>query len=105
MALLSETAQQIAATASVIGRSFDLETVTAASGRSEEESVEALEELLARRLILEQESDCFDFAHAQLRSLIYAETSQVRRRQRRRTGYPTAAGGAGVVPACGGPPP
>jgi tetratricopeptide (TPR) repeat protein len=86
MAALSETAQQIVSTAAVIGRSFDLETVIAASGRSEEESVGALEELLARRLILEggatslAASSGFDFAHAQLRRLVYDETSQVRRR-------------------------
>lgn len=80
LAALSETAQQIVSAAAVIGRSFDLETVIAASGRSEEEGVGALEELLARRLILEQNGSGFDFAHAQLRSLVYAETSQVRRR-------------------------
>ena len=80
MAALSETAQQLVSTAAVIGRSFDLETVIAASGRSEDESVGALEELLARRLILEQSGASFDFAHAQLRSLVYEETSQVRRR-------------------------
>jgi tetratricopeptide (TPR) repeat protein len=77
---LSETAQQLVSTAAVIGRSFDMGTVIAASGRSEEEGVNALEELLARRLILEQGADSFDFSHAQLRSLIYEETSQVRRR-------------------------
>jgi len=80
MAALSETAQQIVSTAAVIGRSFDLETVIAASGRSEDESIGALEELLSRRLILEQSGSSFDFAHAQLRSLVYEETSQVRRR-------------------------
>jgi hypothetical protein len=86
MAALSETAQQVVSTAAVIGRSFDLETVIAASGRSEDESVGALEELLARRLILEQSEagltagGSFDFAHAQLRGLVYEETSQVRRR-------------------------
>jgi DNA-binding SARP family transcriptional activator/tetratricopeptide (TPR) repeat protein len=80
MAGLSETAQQIASTAAVIGRAFDTETVIAVSGRSEDEGVNALEELLARRLILEQGANSLDFAHAQLRSLIYEEISQVRRR-------------------------
>jgi predicted ATPase/DNA-binding SARP family transcriptional activator len=80
MAVLSETAQQILSTAAVIGRSFDLETIIPASGRSEEESIGALEELLARRLIMEQSAEQFDFVHAQLRSLVYCETSQVRRR-------------------------
>jgi DNA-binding SARP family transcriptional activator len=80
MVALSETAQQIVSTAAVIGRSFDLATVVAASGRSEDEAVSALEELLARRLILEQGADGFDFAHGQLRSIVYEEISQVRRR-------------------------
>jgi DNA-binding SARP family transcriptional activator/predicted ATPase len=80
LATLSETAQQMVSTAAVIGRSFDMDTVIAASGRSEEEGVVALEELLVRRLILEQGADSFDFAHAQLRGLVYAEISQVRRR-------------------------
>ena len=53
LAPLTEVAQQVLATAAVIGRSFDLDTITAASGRSEEETIAALEELLARRLILE----------------------------------------------------
>ncbi len=80
MAVLSETAQQILSTAAVIGRSFDLETVIPASGRSEEEGISALEELLARHLVMEQSAERFDFVHPQLRSLVYCETSQVRRR-------------------------
>jgi predicted ATPase len=93
MAALSETAQQIISTAAVIGRSFDAETVIAASGRSEDEAVDALEELLARRLILEQGIESFDFAHAQLRSLVYEAISQVRRRLlHRRVAESLAAG-------------
>ncbi|MFN8466167.1 MAG: AAA family ATPase [Caldilineaceae bacterium] len=80
LAGLSETAQQVISTAAVIGHSFDTETVVAASGRSEDEAVGALEELLARRLILEQGMHSFDFAHAQLPGIVYDEISQVRRR-------------------------
>ncbi len=80
LAGLSETAQQVISTAAVIGHSFATEAVVAASGRSEDEAVCALEELLARRLILEQGTDSFDFAHAQLRGIVYGEISQVRRR-------------------------
>ena len=54
--------------------------MVAASGRSEDEAVGALEELLARRLILEQGMHSFDFAHAQLPGIVYDEISQVRRR-------------------------
>ena len=53
LAPLTAIAQQVLAAAAVIGRSFDLATVTAASGRSDDETVTALEELLAQRLVLE----------------------------------------------------
>lgn len=43
-------AAQVLPAAAVIGRSFDLETVQAAAGRSEEEAVEGLKALLRRRV-------------------------------------------------------
>ena len=48
---ISDAGRQLLQTAVVIGRSFDLDTLRAASGRSEEETVTALEELIAQRLI------------------------------------------------------
>jgi predicted ATPase len=53
LAAVSETGWQLLNTAAVIGRSFDFDTLREASGRSEEETINALEELLARRLIEE----------------------------------------------------
>lgn len=50
---LSETAWQLLTAAAVIGRSFDGEIARDVSGRGEDEIVEALEELLARGLIVE----------------------------------------------------
>ena len=94
LAGLSETAQQVISTAAVIGHSFDTETVVAASGRSEDEAVGALEELLARRLILEQGMHSFDFAHAQLPGIVYDEISQVRRRLLHRRVADVLAAGA-----------
>ena len=94
LAGLSETAQQVISTAAVIGRSFDTETVVAASGRSEEEAVGALEELLALRLILEGGTDSFDFAHAQLPGIVYDEISQVRKRLLHRRVADVLAAGA-----------
>ena len=94
LASLSETAQQVISTAAVIGHSFDTETVIAASGRSEDEAVGALEELLARRLILEQGMHSFDFAHAQLPGIVYDEISQVRRRLLHRRVADVLAAGA-----------
>jgi DNA-binding SARP family transcriptional activator/predicted ATPase len=79
LASVSETARQVLAAAAVIGRSFDVDTVRAASGRGDEETVAALEELVARGLIREGAFD-YDFGHEQLRALAYEETSLARRR-------------------------
>jgi len=76
---ISETARQILAAAAVIGRSFDVDTVRAASGRGDEETVGALEELVRRGLIREGSYD-YDFAHEQLRRLAAEQTSLARRR-------------------------
>jgi tetratricopeptide (TPR) repeat protein len=79
LATAGETAAQILAAASVIGRSFDLATVRHASGRSEGETVDALDESLRRGLVREA-GTAFDFAHGGLRDLAYESTSLTRRR-------------------------
>ncbi len=86
LAGLDDAAAQLIGAAAVIGRSFDLETLRLASGRSEAETVAGLEALLARRLISEQASlepqgeVIYDFTHEKLRQLVYQETSLARRR-------------------------
>ena len=103
LAAASETAAQILATAAVIGRSFDFDTLREASGRSEEETVAALEQLIALGLVSEarhgmREHEApgagpgqaapgarfpvltYDFSHEKLRALVYEETSLARRR-------------------------
>ena len=50
---VGQMAAQVLSSASVIGRSFDLATVRYASGRSDDETVEALEELIRRGLVRE----------------------------------------------------
>lgn len=80
LASVTAMAKQVLTAAAVIGRSFDLDTVTAASGRSDDETIAALEELLAQRLILEMTEDRLDFSHAQLRQVVYSDLSQLRRR-------------------------
>jgi DNA-binding SARP family transcriptional activator/tetratricopeptide (TPR) repeat protein len=76
---VSETGRQVLSAAAVIGRSFDVEVVRAASGRGDEETVTALEELVRRGLVREGRFD-YDFAHEQLRRLVSEETSLARRR-------------------------
>ncbi len=93
LARIGETAWQTLTAAAVIGRSFDFETVRAASGRSEDETIAALEELAAKGLAAElppaPASDAgaappgvprYDFRHDKLRALVYDETSLARRR-------------------------
>jgi predicted ATPase/DNA-binding SARP family transcriptional activator len=83
---VSETGWQLLNTAAVIGRSFDFDTLREASGRGEEETVVALEELIARGLVEEVRSGAaepaltYDFSHEKLRALVYEETSLARRR-------------------------
>ncbi|HKS71032.1 MAG TPA: AAA family ATPase, partial [Ktedonobacterales bacterium] len=79
------TSAQVLAAAAVIGRWFDFETLRAVSGRGEEETIAALEELLARGLIRELAASAgplpaYDFSHEKLRSQVYDEISLARRR-------------------------
>ncbi len=93
LAALDETARQLIATASVIGRSFDFETLKNASGRSDEETVYALENLLARGLLVEKSGEDvrpsgpqgeirphYDFTHQTIYEIVYDQTSLARRR-------------------------
>jgi DNA-binding SARP family transcriptional activator/predicted ATPase len=79
---LGEVARQILGAAAAIGRSFDLNTVRHASGRTEEETVDALEELLAQGVVREVPGPepIYDFSHQALRALVYEQTSLARRR-------------------------
>ncbi|GAC1404494.1 MAG: hypothetical protein NVSMB49_23060 [Ktedonobacteraceae bacterium] len=98
LTLVRETSRQLLSAAAVVGRSFDFETVLETSGRSEEETVVALEELLSQGIVKEIREGAgntggiggkgstgeytlmYDFSHEKLRSLVYEETSLARRR-------------------------
>lgn len=85
IASVGETAAQVLSAAAVIGRSFDLATVRHASGRSEEETVDAVEELMRRGIIREDPGAAgpsvrFDFAHGRMLDVAYGATSLARRR-------------------------
>lgn len=85
LAAVGETAGQVLAAAAVVGRSFDFDTVREASGRGEEETLLALEELVGRRLILESKDPqpggpTYDFDHDKLRTLVYEGMGLARRR-------------------------
>jgi DNA-binding SARP family transcriptional activator/predicted ATPase len=75
---------QLMTAASVIGRSFDLETLREVSGRGEEETVTALEMLISQGLVREEGTSpvapSYDFTHEKFRALVYEETTLARRR-------------------------
>ena len=95
---VGETAGQVLAAAAVVGRSFDFDTVRTASGRGEEETLDALEELISRGLIREVGAaggtPSYDFDHDKLRTLVYEETSLARKRLLHRRTAAALAGGA-----------
>jgi predicted ATPase len=80
LAGLGAMAQQLLGTAAVIGRSFDHELLHEASGRSEDEVLEGVEELLRRAMIHEISGATYEFYHEKLRELVYQDMSMARRR-------------------------
>ena len=85
LATLGGSATQVLTAAAVIGRSFEPGTVRRASGRSEDEVVDALDELLARGIVRELGVGAdgeirYDFAHGLIRDVVYEGTSLARRR-------------------------
>src|SRR5438034_2141379 len=83
---VSETGRQLLGAAAVIGHSFDFDILREVSGRGEEETINALEELIAQGLVEEVDAGVneralkYDFSQERLRSLVYEETSLARRR-------------------------
>jgi DNA-binding SARP family transcriptional activator len=83
---VDETGQQLLGAAAVIGRSFEFDVVHHTSGRSEDETVTGLEKLVSQGLLIEKEAPLtdigneFDFSHQKVRSLVYEDLSQPRRR-------------------------
>ena len=79
---VSDVARQVLGAAAAIGRSFELDVVRQASGRTDEEAVAALEELVARGVVRELpgHEPGYDFSHEKLRALVYEQTGLARRR-------------------------
>ena len=82
LAGLDDVARQVLGAAAAIGRSFDFDTVRQASGRSDEESVDALEDLVACGVVRESKraEPTYDFSHSKIRELVYEQMGLARRR-------------------------
>ena len=84
LARVDGVAAQVLVAAAAIGRAFEVPTLRYASGRSDDEVLDALDELAARGLIRESgEADgmpAYDFTHGALRDLAEESTSLARRR-------------------------
>ncbi len=91
LAAASEIGVQVLAAASVIGRPFDLELVRDVSGRSDEETVAALEELV-RRGIVAVNGEMHAFRHELWRRVAYEQASPGRRRLLHRRAADALAG-------------
>ena len=82
----SQAGAQLTSTAAVIGRAFDFHTLHLSSGRSQEETLAGLEELIDLGLVKERTNGDpgtqvdYDFSHNKLRALAYEQTSIARRR-------------------------
>ena len=87
LSVASQTGWQVMSAAAVLGRSAPYELLREVSGRSDDETVAALEELTGRGLLREATAESakatipvYDFSHEKLRALAYDETSLARRR-------------------------
>lgn len=78
--LVGQTARQVLGAAAVIDRSFDFDTVWRAGGRTELETVDALDELVRHGLVSSFSDSSYEFSHEKLRDFIYEEMSPARRR-------------------------
>jgi predicted ATPase len=72
VALLGAPAGQVIALAAVAGRRFDIPLLQELTGLDERDLVEAIKELRAAQLVVEETADRFAFRHALTRQAIYA---------------------------------
>ena len=80
LAQLSPAAQELASLAATVGRAFTFGVLARASSRSEEQVVEALDELWERRIVRERGVEAYDFSHDKLRDAAYLRVGSARRR-------------------------
>jgi DNA-binding SARP family transcriptional activator len=77
---LSPPACDLVSLAATIGREFTFAVLAEASDCDEDTLVQGLDELWQRRVLREQGTDAYDFAHDKIREMAYASLSTARRR-------------------------
>jgi DNA-binding SARP family transcriptional activator len=81
LAVLSGHARDLAGVAAAIGREFDVDVLTHASGFAEGDLVAGLDELWRRRVVRERGAAAYDFSHDQIRAVAYAALGPATRRR------------------------
>jgi DNA-binding CsgD family transcriptional regulator len=69
---LSDDAQQLLLLAAVAGRRFDFELLANVSGRSEDELLSLIKELMAAQLVVEESPEQFAYRHALTQQAVYS---------------------------------
>ncbi len=77
---LDALGRQLVAAAAVIGSALDVEMIRNVSGRSEDEVLAGIDDLIRRALFRERDDGTLEFVHEQLREVAYDETSHTRKR-------------------------
>ena len=79
LARTSETARQVLTAAAILGGPSDTDLIRETSGRTDEETVSAIEELVGVGLLRVRETD-YGFGHEKMRELVYEDAGPARRR-------------------------
>lgn len=78
---LGVTCLEVLHLAAALGKVFTFSELAAATGRSEDELLDALDEAARAQLLRADQGESFAFTHDKIREVLYAETNPVRRRR------------------------
>lgn len=76
---ISPESRAVAGVAATIGREFNFDVLVRACNSTDAYIADRIDELLARRILVDRGASRYDFSHDKLREVIYADLSSVRR--------------------------
>jgi len=79
LARLSPAAQDLVGLAATVGRAFTFRVLTHAADVGEDAVLRGLDELIQRRIVVEQKAGTYDFCHDKIREAAYLQLNAVRR--------------------------